>query len=68
MYHSFTTVHGVKYIKKYYIRKNSAHIILDLVVYGNLTSLPLFIRHINPLMFDVIDDELGGVAQGVYHV
>ena len=27
-----------------------------------------FIRHINPLMFDVIDDKPEGVARGVYHV
>ena len=26
------------------------------------------IRHINPLMFDVIDDEPEGVARWVYHV
>ena len=27
-----------------------------------------YIRHINPLMFDVICDKPEGVAQGVYHV
>ena len=27
-----------------------------------------YIRHINPLMFDVIDDKPEGVAWGVYHV
>ena len=27
-----------------------------------------FIRHINPLMFDVIDDKPEGVARGVYYV
>ena len=26
------------------------------------------IRHINPLLFDVIDDKPEGVARGVYHV
>ena len=29
-------------------------------------SLEVIIRHINPLMFDVIDDKPEGVAQGVY--
>ena len=28
----------------------------------------VFIRHINPLMFDVIDDKPEGVARGVYNV
>ena len=27
-----------------------------------------FIRHLNPLMFDVIYDKPEGVARGVYHV
>ena len=31
-------------------------------------SYKLIIRRINPLMFDVIDDEPEGVARGVYHV
>ena len=34
----------------------------------NQTEHEIFIRHINPLMFDVIDDKLEGVARGFYHV
>ena len=32
------------------------------------TLLATFIRHINPLMFDGIDDKPEGEARGVYHV
>ena len=36
--------------------------------YDIILQLHSFIRHINPLMFDVIDDKPEGVAQGVCHV
>ena len=35
-------------------------------MYGNKYSN--IQRHINPLMFDVIDDKPEGAARGVYHV
>ena len=36
---------------------------------GNSVKMQLtFIRRINPLIFDVIDDKPEGVGQGVYHV
>ena len=31
-------------------------------------AVDVIIRHINPLMFYVIDDKPEGVARGVYHV
>ena len=44
---------------------------IDTFQVGPCLHVSLFrmaIRHINPLMFDVIDDEPEGEARGVYHV
>ena len=41
---------------------------IDVIVYKPSPYGLVFIRHINPLMFDVIDDKPEGVARGFYHV
>ena len=40
---------------------------LDLAQYSTMTTDKVK-RHINPLMFGVIDDKPEGVARGIYHV
>ena len=39
----------------------SNHVMMDYIICS-------YIRHISPLMFDVIDDKPEGVARGIYHV
>ena len=41
---------------------------VDVIVYKPSPYGLVFIRHITPLMFDVIYDKPEGSARGIYHV
>ena len=59
-------------VEEFGVMKGSVPVTLTHVCASHVTLwegvLSVNIRHINPLMFDVIDDKLEGVARGVYQV